>query len=88
MALDKEFFEGYTGDISRNQITKLRKEAGIYTTETFFEDLIVAFNKQGFKGLEFKVIDREKVTKIQGLLKYITQILFLNPQNMFYQECK
>ena len=28
LAIDKEFFEGYKGDISKTKITKLRKEAG------------------------------------------------------------
>ena len=57
LAIDKEFFEGYKGDISRTQIGKLRKEAGIYTTGTFFADLQEAFRANGFQELEFKVID-------------------------------
>src|SRR5690606_14253840 len=36
LAIDKEFFEGYKGEISRTQINKLRKKAGVYTTGTFF----------------------------------------------------
>lgn len=57
LAIDKEFFEGYKGDISRTQIGKLRKEAGKYTTEVFFSDLQEAFRVNGFQDLEFKVID-------------------------------
>lgn len=57
LAIDKEFFEGYKGDISRTQIGKLRKEAGIYTTGTFFEDLQEAFRESGFQKIDFKVID-------------------------------
>ena len=57
LAIDKEFFEAYIGNITRTQITKLRKEAGIYTTGTFFEKLQEAFRIKGFKELEFKVID-------------------------------
>lgn len=57
LAIDKEFFEGYKGDISRTQIGKLRKEAGIYTTGTFFADLQEAFRANGFQELKFKVID-------------------------------
>jgi len=57
LAIDKEFFDGYKGDITRTQINKLRKEAGIYTTETFFKELIVEFRKKGFNDLEFKVIE-------------------------------
>ena len=36
LAIDKEFFEGYKGDISKTQINKLRKVAGAYTTGTLF----------------------------------------------------
>lgn len=57
LAIDKEFFEGYKGDISKTQIGKLRKVAGIYTTGVFFEELKSVFNEKGFKNLEFKVID-------------------------------
>ena len=57
LAIDKEFFEGYKGDISRTQINKLRKEAGIYTTGTFFEELQEEFRVKGFNELAFKVID-------------------------------
>lgn len=56
LAIDKEFFEGYKGDISRTQINKLRKEAGIYTTGTFFEELKEEFKKKDFNELEFEVI--------------------------------
>lgn len=57
LAIDKEFFEGYTGEISKTQIGKLRKVAGVYTTGTFFEDLQCEFETKGFKELSFKVIE-------------------------------
>lgn len=57
LAIDREFFEGYKGEISKTKITKLRKEAGIYTTGTFFEELQKEFKAKGFDDLEFKVID-------------------------------
>lgn len=59
LAIDKEFFEGYEGDISKSQIKKLRKEAGKYTTETFFEELKGEITNEGFNDLEFKVIEAE-----------------------------
>lgn len=59
LAIDKEFFEGYEGDISKSQIKKLRKEAGRYTTETFFNELKQAFLDSGFDGLDFKVIETQ-----------------------------
>lgn len=57
LAIDKEFFEGYKGDISKTQINKLRKVAGAYTTGTFFEELKSEFNKKGFNNLVFEVVD-------------------------------
>lgn len=57
LAIDKEFFEGYKGDISKTKITKLRKEAGAYTTGTFFEELKEKFFEKGFSELVFEVIE-------------------------------
>lgn len=57
LAIDKEFFERYKGEISKTQINKLRKEAGIYTTGTFFEELKQVFELKGFTGLEFVLIE-------------------------------
>ena len=57
LAIDKEFFEGFRGDISREQITSLRKESGAYTTGTFFEELKEEFRKKGFNSLEFIVVE-------------------------------
>lgn len=57
LAIDKKFFDGYTGDISKSKITKLRKEAGLYTTGTFFEELQKEFRTKGFEDLDFKVIE-------------------------------
>lgn len=59
LAIDKEFFEGYEGDISKSQIKKLRKEAGKYTTETFFKELKKVFMDLGYRDLEFKVIEAQ-----------------------------
>jgi hypothetical protein len=56
LAIDKAFFEGYEGDISKTQITKLRKVAGAYTTGTFFEELQNEFGEKGFKALSFEVV--------------------------------
>ena len=57
LAIDKEFFEGYSGDISKTKISKLRKEAGVYTTGTFFTDLQEEFKNKGYNEKDFKVID-------------------------------
>jgi predicted nucleotidyltransferase component of viral defense system len=53
LAIDKEFFEGYKGEISKTQIGKLRKVAGAYTTGTFFEELKQKLEAKGYAWLDF-----------------------------------
>jgi hypothetical protein len=57
LAIDKEFFEGYKGEISKTQIGKLRKVAGAFTTGIFFEKLQEEFSEKGFDKLKYKVVD-------------------------------
>jgi predicted nucleotidyltransferase component of viral defense system len=57
LAIDKEFFEGYSGEISKTKISKLRKEAGTYTTGIFFRELQDEFRKKDFNDLDFIVIN-------------------------------
>jgi predicted nucleotidyltransferase component of viral defense system len=57
LAIDAAFFEGYKGKISKTQLGKLRKEAGLYTTATFFTELQEQFIKKGFTELDFKIIE-------------------------------
>ena len=59
LAIDKAFFKGYSGEISKSKISKLRKEAAIYTTGIFFEELQEEFKAKGFNDLDFIVIDAE-----------------------------
>jgi hypothetical protein len=60
LAIDKEFFEGYEGILSKSKITKLRKDAGAYTTTSFFNELKEEFSRRGLTELYFKVIDAEE----------------------------
>ncbi|MEZ4915161.1 MAG: nucleotidyl transferase AbiEii/AbiGii toxin family protein [Chitinophagales bacterium] len=57
LAIDRDFFFKSEKGWSRKEITKLRKEAGIYSTGAFFEELQVELQKKGFSELEFKVVD-------------------------------
>jgi len=59
LAIDKDFFKGFEGDISKTQIGRLRKKAGIYTTGVLFKNLEEEFIKKGYSGLQFKVIEAE-----------------------------
>lgn len=57
LAMDRKYFAGFDGELSKREVTNLRKEAGQYTTGTFFAELQEAFRSRGFHELEFKVID-------------------------------
>ena len=57
LAIDRDFFDGFKRNLSRTQINKLRKEAGVYTTKTFFEELKSQLTQKGFNSLDFKVVD-------------------------------
>ncbi|HZH88212.1 MAG TPA: nucleotidyl transferase AbiEii/AbiGii toxin family protein [Chitinophagaceae bacterium] len=79
LAIDKKFFEDYEGDISKSQIKKLRKEAGKYTTGTFFDELKEAFLEEGFNQLEFKVIEAKDSDQDPRVLEiYYPNVIKLN----------
>jgi len=84
LAIDKEFFEGYEGDISKTQIGKLRKVAGAYTTGTFFEKLKNGFWKKGFKELDFKVIDADDSDQDPRIIEIYYPNIIAQLPNIFY----
>jgi len=57
LAIDKEYFFESEKNWSRYKITELRKEAGIYSTGTFFDSLKKEFEKRGLINLQFKIIE-------------------------------
>jgi len=58
LAIDRKFF-GYDGNLSRQQITELRKEASKFTTGHFFEDLKEKFILEGLEVSEFSIKEAE-----------------------------
>lgn len=57
LAINREFFFKSKKGWSKKEITKLRQEAGIYSTGAFFKELKQSFEAKGFINLEFKVIE-------------------------------
>ncbi|TAN15222.1 MAG: nucleotidyl transferase AbiEii/AbiGii toxin family protein [Chitinophagaceae bacterium] len=55
LAIDRGFL-GFTGDLSKKQRTALRKAAGTYTSEKFFEELSIRFSKKGFRDASLSVV--------------------------------
>lgn len=57
LAIDREFFFTPQKEWSKKEITEVRKEAGVFSTGKFFEELKVGFLNRGFNGLDFNVIE-------------------------------
>jgi len=57
LAIDREFFFEPKKNWEKKEITKVRKQAGVFSTGEFFDELKEEFLKKGYKGLEFKVIE-------------------------------
>lgn len=57
LAIDREYFFKSDKDWKKKEITALRKEASLFSTGVFFDELKEEFLKKGFNGLEFKVIE-------------------------------
>lgn len=55
-AIDRKFFN-FEGELSKSQITKLRKKASIYITEGFHPALEIKFREKGFRDVEFKLVE-------------------------------
>jgi hypothetical protein len=79
LAIDKEFFEGYHGEISKTQIGKLRKVAGAYTTGTFFEELQEEFRDKGFDELEYKVVATKESDQDPRIIEIYYQNIIASP---------
>lgn len=59
LAIDKEYFFTSEGGWSPKKINKVRKQAGKYSTGTFFSELQEAFISYGYTDLTFKVVGAE-----------------------------
>ena len=57
LAIGREYFFKSDKDWKKKEITALRKEASLFSTGVFFDELKEEFLKKGFNGLEFKVIE-------------------------------
>lgn len=55
LAIDRQFL-GYEGELTKKQITALRKAANSYISETFFIEIQDAFIKKGFQDLKWEIV--------------------------------
>lgn len=56
LAIDRSFF-GFSGDLSKNQRTALRKAASAYTAGSFFTELQAKFAEKGLDTVSFTLVD-------------------------------
>lgn len=59
LAIDREFFFTPQKNWSKTEITDVRKQAGVFSTGQFFEDLKTEFAARGFSRLKFEPVDAE-----------------------------
>lgn len=59
LAIDRTFL-GFDGNLTKKQITDLRKEASIYTSGAFLEDLKIKFAEKGLDGVTFKLVETKE----------------------------
>jgi predicted nucleotidyltransferase component of viral defense system len=56
LAVDRNFL-GFEGELSKKEITRLRKASNEYLASIFFPELIAKFTENGFADLNFKLIE-------------------------------
>ena len=55
LAIDRQFF-GYEGELSKQKISSLRKEANKYLTEIFYPQLMAKFREKGFNDINWEIV--------------------------------
>ena len=55
LAIDREFF-GYEGELSKQEISSLRKKANKYLTEIFYPQLMDTFREKGFNDIKWEIV--------------------------------
>ena len=55
LAIDRQFF-GYEGELSKQKISSLRKEANKYLTEIFYPELMDKFREKGFNDINWEIV--------------------------------
>ena len=55
LAIDRKFL-GFEGELSKKQITALRKAANSYVSEKFYPELQSEFTKRGFENIRWEII--------------------------------
>ena len=79
LAIDREFFFTPKKDWSKKEVTEVRKQAGVYSTGQFFDELKAAFEARGFNGLEFKIVEAQDSDQDPRILEIYYPNLIAQP---------
>ena len=69
LSIDMDFFITPTKNWSKSERTQLRKKAGKYSTEIFFQQLQQEFNQRGYSELKFNIIETNESDKDPRILE-------------------
>ena len=79
LAIDREFFEGFKGELSKSKITRLRKESGAHITGIFFNQLKDEFSKNVFNDLKYKVVETNDSDQDPRIIEIYYPNIILHP---------
>ncbi len=78
LAVDREFL-GFDGELSNTQISKLRKAAHKYITETLAPELEAKFKEYGLDKVEFKVIETNESDQDPSIIEIYYETVIGSP---------
>ena len=78
LAVDRGFF-GYSGELSKKQLTKLRKETSSYISGKFYPELQQRFKSNGFKDVGFNIIPAESSDQDPRIIEIYYPFLTKSP---------
>ena len=78
LAVDRGFF-GYSGELSKKQLTKLRKETSSYISGKFYPVLQQRFKNGGFKDVGFNIIPAESSDQDPRIIEIYYPFLTKSP---------
>jgi len=74
LSINREFF-GFTGDLSKNQRDKLRKQSGAYVAQTFFTELKAQFLEKGLHDVRIELVEETESDKDRKINIYYPNVI-------------
>lgn len=92
LVIDRDYF-GFDGNLSKHQITDLRKKASAFTSGEFFEELQKCFESKGFNNLKFNIVSAKDTDQDPRIIEVfypnvIPQTGYLLPKVQIEMGCR